>query len=241
MEHVDTALLVTNVAKILPPRRPTPRRLARAKQPQARVLRPQRRSHQALGLLLQPLRVEVRLRHLRCRIRLWLRGREQGPRQGPRHERLRPVGGHSHHPVSKPHWATLTLSKRVCNFERVAALGHSSEPTPVDDESQTLQSIACLLVFTASLLGLGAIHAGAPDMTHVSQVNAAGQATFNWNPYVPVGNEIWENNRFCPRPRHEPAERKPARDSRRQLVGHPGLSVRRHPNGLVRQRQTVHG
>ena len=33
-------------------------------------------------------------------------------------------------------------------------------------------------------------------MTHVSQVNAAGQATFNWNPYVPVGTEVWENNRF---------------------------------------------
>ena len=35
-----------------------------------------------------------------------------------------------------------------------------------------------------------------PDMTHVSQVNAAGQATFNWNPYVPVGNEVWEHNTF---------------------------------------------
>ena len=63
-------------------------------------------------------------------------------------------------------------------------------------KAQSLQSIACLLVFTASLSGWAQFTPVPPDMTHVSQVNAAGQATFNWNPYVPVGTEVWENNRF---------------------------------------------
>ena len=52
-----------------------------------------------------------------------------------------------------------------------------------------------MLALTASLFGWAQFTPAPPDMTHVSQVNAAGQATFNWNPYVPVGTEVWENNR----------------------------------------------
>ena len=63
-------------------------------------------------------------------------------------------------------------------------------------KANTLHTIACMLAIQAGASAWAQFTPVPPDMTHVSQVNAAGQATFNWNPYVPVGTEVWENNRF---------------------------------------------
>ena len=52
-----------------------------------------------------------------------------------------------------------------------------------------------ILAFAASSLGWGQFTGTARHDTCQSG-QCAGQATFNWNPYVPIGTEVWENNRF---------------------------------------------
>ena len=82
----------------------------------------------------------------------------------------------------------------MVRWDEVCLADHTWNTTVMT--SSILRYIMSILAFAASSLGWGQFTPVPPDMTHVSQVNAAGQATFNWNPYVPIGTEVWENNRF---------------------------------------------